>query len=615
MVDFKNIIDEGQASVWDRVYSVLGRGQRSVLAKDGDKANSHSITELEEVKTLMWDYCSAGRTGCVDLETAKMAACDSTVRKLEEIRSGSKPKWYAKDGIMNPVNGIGTLSDPNQFSFATTPVSISPFEATSLYATGGIPQIIVDKKSKGILQNGLSFKTHEPKFWTNERMDELIANAYKTGFEKVCSDSLRDGTIYGGSFMYPVLKKDNAVSFAMGVEQLIGGGRLAKGSISHWATADRWNTVFLPSYNLSASDYLYPKELYVPVSGISVSTERGAIIRPKQLPYWASITNMGWGQSEFEGWITSVYAYYMVVMSIPIMAQQMSLLLYQMPFDSLEAQIGVETVREIMEINEEKMKEWSILNPKAVNMVGEVVTINRTFSGFEHFMDAVVTDLMARAELARPLIFHTPSKGFADNTTESLLKQSETIKMRQREIEPMVKNCTTFLIANTYGTDSKEWEMRDDVFMSFDRPVVATDKDKAEIGARMAASVSSLVQANIPPQDAINIASQFFPSAKISDEVLVHITSEYEKGKKLEEKAANAQIKAQSQPGGGNPASAITGKGNAGKSGKPPKQHGASNTSAKDSVMGWLRNIFKGRELTEAQALDIIEELSGENPE
>ena len=41
-----------------------------------------------------------------------------------------------------------------------------------------------------------------------------------------------------------------------------------------------------------------------------------------------------------------------------VMAQQMSLLLYRLPLDGLNATIGPDRVEKLMRINEQKMAEW-----------------------------------------------------------------------------------------------------------------------------------------------------------------------------------------------------------------------------------------------------------------
>lgn len=562
------------------VYGVLSRGQRGYT---GDSVGRHSIEDIEEVQRVIWDHILAGRIQAAErfqtLEDCRKNAAFTFKERLT----------YARDGIYNPINNIGTLNDPAMYTNATVPVSISPFEATALYSSGGLPTIIIDKKSKGVLVNGITFKTYDAEFWTDERIDKLLKEVDRTGFDEKIIETLRDATLYGGAVIYPVFAKDGLGSFQRDVDGLLKRGVLERGSISRWVSVDRWNIVYVCSYDPSAADYLDPRSFYVPVSGIEVNASRCAVLRLKRLPYWGTIRQMGWGVSDLEGYIRSIYAYYVMVMSMPIMAQQMSLLLYQMPLDALNAMVGVDAVKELMTLNEEKMREWSILNPKAVNLVGEVKTIDRTFSGFEHFFDAGITDLCARAELPRPLLFHTPNKGFSDNTTESLLKESEMMKMRQKDVEPLLVNCTRMLVVHTFGTASEEYQHIDDLYMSFDKPVVATDKDKAEIGARYSATVNSLKQAGVPTRDALTLAKQFFPSIRLSMDILENSEAAYER--EVQNMASGA-----GNGGAVRPESGIDMRGKPALNGKPAqvRSDGSTTSTAKDEsglerLVGLLR--------------------------
>ena len=69
----------------------------------------------------------------------------------------------------------------------------------------------------------------------------------------------------------------------------------------------RWNTTFVPNFRIGAQDYLFAKQYYVPLAGVSVKTERSAVIRPKLLPYWGAIQQLGWGISDFEGYMRSIF--------------------------------------------------------------------------------------------------------------------------------------------------------------------------------------------------------------------------------------------------------------------------------------------------------------------
>lgn len=70
--------------------------------------------------------------------------------------------------------------------------------------------------------------------------------------------------------------------------------------------------------------------------------------------------------------------------------------------------------------------------------------------------------------------------------------------------------------------------------MSFAKPVISTEKDLAEVGARFAASVSSFVNAGVSPDTALELSSQFFPTVKITDELLAKAKKSYEEVQKMQ---------------------------------------------------------------------------------
>lgn len=431
----------------------------------------------------------------------------------------------AGDTLINRKNGIGTMLDSSVYTHSQIPVMMGPWEGSSVYAPGGLPATIIDKKARGMVMHGASFKSENKQVWTNDKIEMMEAAAETTGFNDQVSDASADAYIYGGSILYPVFNRDTPSSYLRDINKT----RLEKGCIKRWVSTDRWNTVVVPSYIVTDEDYLHPRTLYIPQGALEINTSRVAMIKPKQVPYWVSLYNIGWAPSDMAGWLRSYYGYEITCQSIPVMAQQMSLILYKMPLDALNATIGPDKVKQLMQINEEKMAEWSAVDPKAVNMVGDVEVVDRTYSGFEQFIGAMKSNLASQAELPEPVLWHTPNKGFSDNTTESLLKQSETLQMKQRFLERCLKPCTDALIAHVFGTDSEEWKHRSELKMTFSKPVISTEKDLAEVGARFAASVSSFVNAGVSPDVAIQLSSQFFPTVKITDEILRMAKESYEK--------------------------------------------------------------------------------------
>lgn len=438
----------------------------------------------------------------------------------------------AGDTLINQKNGIGTMADPSVYTQSQIPVMLGPWEGSSVYAPGGLPATIIDKKARGMVMHGASFKSENKEVWTNDKIEQMEAAAEVTGFNDHVSDASADSFIYGGSILYPVFKNDSPTSYRRDLDKM----HLEKDCISRWVNTDRWNTVVVPSYIVTDRDYLRPRTIYIPQSALEINTSRIAMVKPKQVPYWVSLYNIGWAPSDMSGWLRAYYGYEITCQSIPVMAQQMSLILYKMPLDALNATIGPDKVKQLMQINEEKMAEWSAVNPKAVNMVGDVEVVDRTYSGFEQFVGAMKSNLASQAELPEPVLWHTPNKGFSDNTTESLLKQSETLQMKQRFLERCLGPCTEALVAHVFGTDSTEWEHRKELKMTFSKPVISTEKDLAEVGARFAASVSSFVNAGVSPDTAIELSSQFFPTVKVTDEMLAKARASYEEVMKHEEK-------------------------------------------------------------------------------
>ena len=441
----------------------------------------------------------------------------------------------AGDQLINTKTGVGTMLDPSVYTHSQIPIMMGPYEGSSVYAPGGLPATIIDKKSRAMVMQGATFKSLEKDFWDNDKIELMENAAAETGFNDAVSDASADSFIYGGSILYPVFKKDTPSSYARNLDDM----HLDKGCIDRWVETDRWNTVIVPNYIVTARDYLRPKSLFIPQASLDINTSRMAIIKPKAVPYWIALYNIGWAPSDMSGWLRSYYGYEITCQSIPVMAQQMSLILYKMPLDVLNATIGSDKVRELMKINEEKMAGWNTLSPKAVNMVGDVEVVDRTYSGFDQFMGAMKSDLASQCGLPEPSLWHTPNKGFGDNTTESLLKQSETIQMSQKFLERAVGPCKDALVAHVFGTDSEEWERRSELRMTFNKPVISTEKDLAEVGARFAASVSSFVQAGVSPDIAIDLSSQFFPTVKITQEMLSKAKKSYEE---VMERQASTQV-------------------------------------------------------------------------
>lgn len=477
-----------------------------------------SLSQTEELQALTLAE-SLNRHVAKGIETMTLKqAHDRTVLKM----SG--------DMLQNAATGFGTALDPQQYTKPIMPIMMGAGEASAVYAGGGLPASIIDKKSEAMVLDGATFFSPHAKadgkkgeFWTMDKIQQLEEAAFTTGFNDIAGDAIRDAYLYGGSVLYPVFQNERPSSFLYRLDKM----RLEKGCVRRWVESDRWNTVFVPSFNPTAEDYLRPKTIMMCQEAVEVSTSRMCILRPKPMPYWSAIINMGWSPSDITGWITAYYAYETTQLSLPVMAQQMSLLLYRMPLDALNATVGVDQVEKLMEVNEQQMKSWSNLSPKAVNMVGEVEVVDRSYSGFEQFVAAIKSDLAAQSEIPEPNLWHTPNKGFSDNTQESLIKQSETLQMRQHFIERYMQRAKDVLVAHVWGMDSEEWKNREHLKLKFDKPMITTEKDLSDVGAKFAAATNSFVQAGMSPDTAMKIILPLYPSIKLNDEDIESVKKSY----------------------------------------------------------------------------------------
>lgn len=516
------------------VYGLIQRAAvPHTLAGDSMPYLQLSSKDCEELSQLSYSHVQANY----------IKHC-GTVQTPDEARKEMFIK-IAGDALINKKNGIGLANDPSVYTQSQIPIMMGPWEGSSVYAPGGLPATIIDKKARGMVMHGASFKSENKEIWSNDKIEMMEAAAETTGFNDKVSDASAESFIYGGSILYPVFKRDTPSSYMRDITKT----HLEKDCIVRWVSVDRWNVTIVPSYIVTDADYLRPKSLFIPQSAIEINTSRISLIKPKPIPYWIALYNIGWAPSDMSGWLRAYYGYEITCQSIPVMAQQMSLILYKMPLDALNATIGPQKVKELMEINEEKMAEWSAVSPKAVNMVGDVEVVDRTYSGFEQFVGAMKSNLASQAELPEPVLWHTPNKGFSDNTTESLLKQSETLQMKQRFLERCLTPATDCLIAHVFGTDSVEWEHRRELKMTFSKPIISTEKDLAEVGARFAASVSSFVNAGVSPDTALELAAQFFPTVKITDELLAKAKASYEEVQKMQLEIGKAKMEMGSPQG------------------------------------------------------------------
>lgn len=528
MKSFKALAEVNKSGYFHKVFSLLSEKERIrkdfVADADARASMKPIMLSTDEVRQLSQEQFRQVKKNLVrDGEVDTMqgfgerysAFCRQQIAKSPNRVTPDLLKGV-KDGYFNPVTNVGTDVDPSMFTLATIPLALSPGEATAYYASGGLPSIIIDKKGKGPLLNGFSFSSTG---WGTKDLEKLKEYALKVGFDNAIQNGLIQALIYGGSFSYPTLKEDDPATFLMTFEELMKEGVLDKDSIDYFTTADRWNTVVVPNYIITAKDYLEPSTIFIPLGGVRVKTDRGARMRPHPLPFWGAMRQLGWCASEFEGWYRSVLAYKIITMSIPILVQQMSLIFHTYPMDGALAMNGPGSMEEYAKMNEEGMRKWSALNPIALNSAGDIKVVERSYAGFENLVDTVERSVGAESGFPRSVLFHPQSQSFGGGDEEEItLKQSETIKIIANAVQPQIQPMVKYLVVSCFGKNSEQAQKADQVRFNFESSVVLTDVERGKLLTSFSQGVSMFTGSGMTLDEAVIAANKFVPNIRFTQE-------------------------------------------------------------------------------------------------
>lgn len=535
MATFNKLTHTEKNAHHKNIFSILAKHEAECAeTQDGYSEITLDNSELELIKDEMAAIVRDSRPGTQTAEEmrkhliadfpqrlqAKLLEREKALALRNEMQ---KNAGIVQDGYFNPTSDIGTYIDPGMQTESFIPVSMTPNEATSYYANGGVSARIINKKAGCLSLDGVKFECND---MSPNDLKALEDYAHACGFDEAYAQAITQSLIFGGAVTYPVLDGDNPLSFQKSVKEVLASLRKDKDFIKYWVNADRWNCVFVPEYNITAQDYLYAKSLFIPLGGVRVSTERVAMVRPQKLPFWGAIQQLGWATSDFEGWIKDFESYQIMKMSLPIMAQQSSLMYHAMPADGLIIENGPEFAKQFFKENERQMREWSMLHPRAINSVGEIKILERTYSGYRDLLNESRLALCASSGVAESILFEEKATGLAsDNREDVTLKQSEMIRLLFNTVAPSFKNCIQLLVYSCFGLNSEQARLADKVKIKADNGFVLSEMDKAQLGQTFTAIAGQQVAMGVPLSTAIKFAQKFVPSADIDDDMMSELTA------------------------------------------------------------------------------------------
>ena len=558
MVDYKKL-----RSVLNTKTSVKHYQNGKTVVTDSSIFRGLPMSALEEAQSMVADSIKddteamAKKSG-IKLDTLKSVSdraeqnigvvmdCLQSKKPMtaEEIRAKAQSPQGIRDSIINGRWNNNTLADPQRSNLALPNIYLSPWEANSLYSQKGIFETIINKKSKSILLNGCYI---ENSHISQKNIDIVNENAeIKHNFKGILAESTLTSLVYGGGLAFPMFKKDNPVTTAMTLSQLLKLGILGKNCIDYFVQLDRWNTFIIPPYNPTQKDFLRPEVYTVPFLGADVHHSRCArVVTAKQAGYWGQVMNQGWGISDLCGYLQSGMNYKVAVQSIPLMIQQMSILARTINVDGVLATEGANALDALVDNNTIRTREASPDNPVTMDVLGDIKSINRNFGQVPELIRLLRQDLASDATLPEPLLFSSEKGNFSsgDDTQGNLFKQNESVQMVHKDLEPQFKQIAKIMVIDALGTDEEVIKALPYTQIHFDQPVIANALERAQIGKHHSETVFNLVSARLPIDIAVEMADKNVSSdMRTNADILDKLKSIQTKGDKQDEQRVNLEL-------------------------------------------------------------------------
>jgi hypothetical protein len=215
-----------------------------------------------------------------------------------------------------------------------------------------------------------------------------------------------------------------------------------------------------------------------------------------------------------------------LIAAVPIIGQQLSLLVHTIPLDGIIAQNGPGYAAQFAQNNNALLRAWSMTNPLTINSYGELKSIDRDFNGFADLNMALRQDIAANCGIPESVLFHTQATGFSDSKNDSTLKQSETIRNINNAVIPSYRNIVKILIASCFGINSEQFKKADSVRISFDSPDVISSEERSKMLEKFSSGINMFVTAGINVHDAVVMARKFMPEIDVSEEIMNGLETE-----------------------------------------------------------------------------------------
>lgn len=410
-------------------------------------------------------------------------------------RSKTKPVESIKttDAFSNPAFrlGLGTQSPLEGTQYPTTRMTQNYALLNSLYRSSWIVQNIITTIPADMTKKWFKVKTN----LGPEAEDQMERLQRKSGLKKAVTSGLTWGRLYGGAVGIILIKGQEGI-----LDKPLELDTVLPGTFEGLYILDRWSGVFPESElvtTLGSTDFGLPK-FYTIRDGTGTivgKLHHTRMIRftGKELPYYESLAETHWGQSELE----SIYE---ELVKRDNVSHNMASLTFRACRDYME----VENADQIFSIASPEVQKrfWSMIQAQSVldsnfgmrvvNKGDAIHNSQYTFAGLSDVYDAVMMDVAGAARIPLTKLFGRSPAGMNATGESDLQNYYDYIdELRESVLRPILDRLMPVLALSSWG------QIPDTMDITFDPLWTPKATELAEIAERKTGAILAALQAGL----------------------------------------------------------------------------------------------------------------------
>ena len=448
------------------------------------------------------------------LRPAVDAAYDASVTLTE-------PSVRVVDAFSNPVArlGFGTQNLLEASEYPLTRLTQNYQLLNSLYRGNWVIQNIIGTIPEDMVKKWFRITTNA----APEYIDKFDKLARQTKLRQTIIKGMKWGRLYGGAVGLILIDGHEDI-----LEEPLDYDTIVPDSFKGLYIVDRWSGVY-PGIELISDindpDFGLPEyyEIRDERGVITTRVHHSRVVRfiGRELPYWESIVEQHWGESEIEAIYDEIVRRDNVAANIASLTFRANLSVYEMDnLDQLFAVGGTQAQVRFWNMIQAQSALESNLGVKMVNKGDSVSQLQYTFAGLADVYNVIMMDVSGASRIPVTKLFGRSPAGLNATGESDLQNYYDHIdEKRESDFRPIIERLLPILALSAWG------EIPDDLDFVFNDIRTPTEEEKASITQKKVASLIEVFNANGMTQEAfmLELKALTEPSgmfANITDEMI-----------------------------------------------------------------------------------------------